>query len=74
MAGRELTRGVAAPVTDSPKIIQVVMHDVLRPHLTAWLESRGLVLAASPFAEEDEMETWFVRPGDDLMRGVWQRR
>ena len=59
-------------MSDSPKIIEVVMHDVLREDFTRWLESRGLKLKPSPFAKEndDDMDTWFVMPSEATFRSL----
>jgi hypothetical protein len=56
---------------EPPKIIEVVMHDVLREDFTRWLEGRGLVLNRTPFLDADEpgaLETWMVAPSEETMR------
>ena len=53
-----------------PKIMQVLMHDVLREDFQAWLTARGLELQRVPFLDESpDLPVYNVAPGLDLIIG-----
>ena len=63
-AENDATRG------GGPRIMQVLMHEVLRDELERWLTARGLELQRVPFLDESPgLPVYNVAPGQAL----WER-
>jgi len=61
-------------MADGPKVMQVLLHEVLKDDFEAWLNGRGLVLQRTPFLDDDDdtegvLPTYLVTPHPDRMKG-----
>lgn len=61
---------MSRPEVAPDEVVEIVIHGAMYPHLAAWVESRGFVLAEPEPAGPEAMRTLYIFPGEDLMKAA----